>query len=462
MPNLQEDINRKIDEAVQSGSDSLIIEGYGHRQYPITLPENLADATNLRHIEFLDLTISNIEIILNLTSLETLKIEEIDGIAPLIENMYQLKNLRKLDIDCWDFPPGLPDNWEELDKLKELRIQWTEFDHFPEVIGELTALESFQYEKGACITHEAFEILKKLPNLKNLGLVDMHLPESIAFNEDQDIDYIFPENISHLHKLEHLNLADNIYIKSLPETLGRLDNLRSLKLYNSDYDTWESQFSSLPETIGKLGKLEELDLYGLTRLEVLPETVQELNNLKRLDLGRTSVESPNLTPSQLGKLEFLGANNPFIYLEKCASLKELDCYFGTCGFTVDGKSISSPPNSIGEDDLRPLCALHTLEKLYMVGRHLASTEFLTQLINLKKLNLSCNFSSFPANIANLQNLEELDLFGAADLTDLPEFLGLIPSLKIINCQWCGISAPPAWLKYRPDIKINIRNPFKAS
>jgi Leucine-rich repeat (LRR) protein len=104
-----------------------------------------------------------------------------------------------------------------------------------------------------------------------------------------------PSEIGNLKKLEKLIIDNgngcgmNI---SLPESIGNLSNLKVLTLYgaldprdlsDTNKPTPLSKVKSLPGTIGKLQNLEELNL-GRNAMKGIPPQVASLQKLKRLAL----------------------------------------------------------------------------------------------------------------------------------------------------------------------------------
>jgi Leucine-rich repeat (LRR) protein len=70
-----------------------------------------------------------------------------------------------------------------------------------------------------------------------------------------------------------LDLSD-LGLQSLPESIGRLAQLRNLQLYNN-------RLTALPESIGQLTELRELNLLN-NRLTALPESIGQLIGLRDL------------------------------------------------------------------------------------------------------------------------------------------------------------------------------------
>jgi internalin A len=66
-------------------------------------------------------------------------------------------------------------------------------------------------------------------------------------------------------------------IEELPESIGRLINLKSLNF-------WDNRLMVLPESIGQLTNLRSLD-FGHNNLTVLPESIDQLTKLVIAQLG---------------------------------------------------------------------------------------------------------------------------------------------------------------------------------
>ncbi len=140
-------------------------------------------------------------------------------------------------------------------------------------IGQLQALDDL------CIF--CFPQLKNLPNeignLKNLTSLRLLGTHSL------------PPSIGQLQALRELRLWRSAKtLTTLPEEIGNLGNLIFLDLWESEY------IKSLPSSIGQLRALQWFDLRDTRQLTQLPDEVGNLGNLIRLDLKRSGV---TLSPS---------------------------------------------------------------------------------------------------------------------------------------------------------------------
>jgi Leucine-rich repeat (LRR) protein len=102
-----------------------------------------------------------------------------------------------------------------------------------------------------------------------------------------------PDELGKLSKLQEL-IIDNgngcSMSISLPRSIGKLENLRVLRLYGAIEPGERGKNKSLPDTIGNLRKLEVLDL-GRNGLEAVPPRIAALSNLKTLRLEYNSLRA---------------------------------------------------------------------------------------------------------------------------------------------------------------------------
>src|SRR5438270_4295903 len=147
------------------------------------------------------------------------------------------------------------------------------FDSFEQAFvapEKVTTLSITKYDPA--IKH----LPSQLGTLINLVELDISCLENL---ED------LPNEIGNLEKLEKLIIDNGNGCQmniSLPESIGNLSNLKVLRLYGA-LDPTDSKVKSLPGTIGKLQNLEELDL-GRNRIKSIPSQIASLQKLKRLAL----------------------------------------------------------------------------------------------------------------------------------------------------------------------------------
>lgn len=137
-----------------------------------------------------------------------------------------------------------------------------------------------------------------------------------------------PESIGRLSNLRFLSLY-NTKINTLPDAIGQLSNLQHLSLIGTP-------ITALPESIGQLSKLQTLCL-SFTKINTLPESIGQLSNLQSLDLSYTKIKSLPASIGQLSKLEVLALENTPItslpeWLGELPNLRKLDLF----GLTLPG------------------------------------------------------------------------------------------------------------------------------
>lgn len=122
-----------------------------------------------------------------------------------------------------------------------------------------------------------------------------------------------PAGLGSLVNLEALELACLENLEDLPEEIGRLSKLRELVIDNGNGC---SMNVTLPPSVGRLENLRVLRLYGALdprevgsespvspgKIKGLPDTLAGLRNLEELDLGRNGLSS---VPPQVASLRGL-------------------------------------------------------------------------------------------------------------------------------------------------------------
>lgn len=183
--------------------------------------------------------------------------------------------------------------------------------------------------------------MKHLPG--RLGtLVNLEALEMGCLEKLEDL----PEEIGALRRLEELVIDNGNGCSmnvTLPRSIGRLENLRVLRLYGAldgrDLDAEEGAHAHaskpLPETLGNLVKLEELDL-GRNGLTAVPTQVGSLRGLKKLGLDYNAVRVLPPFVGNLTKLEELSLNsNGGVRLpDSLAGLKGLRIFMGNNKLTL--------------------------------------------------------------------------------------------------------------------------------
>ena len=434
-------IEQKIAEAIRINADSLSL--YGSNQRGLFLPKTLLDIPGLRHLYLEGFYTDMPAWLVNLSSLESLEIEDAESVKEILPFLWKLKRLRKLKLAySSDDLTELPSSLAELIHLEELNIDGADFEHFPAVISSLTSLQSFSFEYCECPLPEVFDALSTLPRLKKLRLT-----QSAYYGGD-----FLPEPFCRLRAVEELHFNDWPTLQALPECIGGLSNLRVINLGHDDYQLFNdtAMICELPDSLGNLSHLEELDVYGLENLKHFPPSFARLSRLKRLNTMCSGIEELQLTPAQWQNLEALYMHGPLPDLRQCINLKHFAWLKNDVGIGPDGV-----PHGTDERVSLQLLPLRKLESLRIMGGSLDSNAFLASMTKLRSLHLSCDFENFPDGFEKLDKLEKIVIWGAKSLTALPEYLGHIASLKELRLTGCGVKSLPKSVRERQDLRIDV-------
>lgn len=182
---------------------------------------------------------------------------------------------------------GLPEEFGQLENLRELTIEGCPLEGLPESFGKLRFLEFLKITRDEGFFAKVEPRIKELPvsfsELKNLRVLDL------SHNQFTE----FPEPITHLEALEELDLSNN-EIKNVPKEIKNLKKLKKLNLLSN-------KITTIPEEIGELESLEYLNLSG-NMIEYLIVSIGNLKNLKELIIK--GIKISNL-PNSMRKMKSL-------------------------------------------------------------------------------------------------------------------------------------------------------------
>jgi Leucine-rich repeat (LRR) protein len=176
-----------------------------------------------------------------------------------------------------------------------------------------------------------------LGDLVNLEALEISCLESL---ED------LPEETGRLRKLEEL-IIDNgngcSMNVSLPRSIGRLENLRVLRLYGAldareigdEGGARRARSKRLPDTLANLQRLEELDL-GRNGIRAVPPQVASLRGLKKLGLDYNDVHEVPAFVGDLTNLRelSLNSNGGVVLPQSLARVKGLKVFMGNNRLTL--------------------------------------------------------------------------------------------------------------------------------
>ncbi|KAI7750468.1 hypothetical protein M8C21_028939, partial [Ambrosia artemisiifolia] len=227
------------------------------------------------HIQYLDLSLNSIEgripsALMNITSLKVLDLllNSVNSSIPV------MPNLLKLDVTNNNFEHiELVGIWRQC-HLKELRLSANYFG------GEMMDPSSNTSE----CSHYALEVLE---------------------SDHNELNGSIPESIGKLNNLRVLSLQSNQFTGSIPKALERLRSLKVLDLSNNgltgsvpsflgkltELDLSQNKLSgSIPESLGRLTGLTHLRLQSNLLTGPIPVSVGQLNKLTKLDVSNNSLE----------------------------------------------------------------------------------------------------------------------------------------------------------------------------
>lgn len=297
-------------------------------------------------------------------------------------------------------------------------------------------------------------------NLYNCGLKS--LPESIgnltmlkSLRCKRNKLERLPESFGNLTMLRRLEFSvDNQHFEEknrlelLPNSFGKLISLELLNLS-------DNELKILPDSFGNLISLKDLKLEG-NKLESLPNSIGNLKSLESLNLGGNYLTE---LPESIGKLDalkslILGANKLTRLPKSIGNLKNLET------LTLADNNLIELPNSIGE--------LHSLYSLILEENNLISLP--REIGTLKQLGtLNVNFNkltSIPDTIGKLENLKFLEL-KYNELTTIPDTIKKLKSLMELFLEHNSITIAPLSLWHLDNLEVlkleenPLENEFKA-
>ncbi|MEM6450234.1 MAG: COR domain-containing protein [Cyanobacteria bacterium P01_D01_bin.105] len=252
----------------------------------------------------------------------------------------------------------------------------------------------------------------KLTNLKTLVLGRWDKKEGEARSNHLTT---LPDEIEQLTELRSLFLYNNEF-DELPEVVGTLKNLRSLDLSSNRLSTLSdivgelknlrsislngNKLSNLPVSIGKLFSLQSLVAYN-NQLNTLPDTIGNLDNLRLLGLSYNQLSNLPVSLSQISHLQALRIRKNII-----SELPDIFFLLYNLQFLdLSWNGLTTVPDSIGQ--------LSMLRVLSLRGNCLTSLpNSFSRLSNLQLLNLGYNqLQAVPTVLVRLSKLETLSLRG---------------------------------------------------
>ncbi|XP_008341680.3 receptor-like protein EIX1 [Malus domestica] len=213
------------------------------------------------------------------------------SILPFALPFINFTSLSVLDLSTNNFNSTLPPWLFNLTKLVSIDLNSNNLrGALPETFGSLKSLQTLDLSQNSDIEGQLPRSLGTLCNLQALKLSINRITGEITNFVDSLSSCA---NIS----LQRLDLGYNNLTGKLPDSLGHLKNLRSLKLWHNSFQ------GSVPTSIENLKSLEEFYI-AYNQLTTIPESLGQLSSLVALDISENTWEGV-ITEAHLAKLRGL-------------------------------------------------------------------------------------------------------------------------------------------------------------
>lgn len=273
-----------------------------------------------------------------------------------------------------------------------------------------------------------------------------------------------PDSIGEMTNLQSLRLeAPNL--ETLPSSIGKLQNLQKLSLYGGNRENHDRnvpnapKFTHFPESLGDLKHLRELTVYGMP-LASLPESFGKLQEVRRVFIAHCDLVG---LPESIGgceRLEFLKLpDNPLRSLPE--SLGELPSlrYLDLGG--PNTSLLTSLPSNFGDLDRLEFLSFagpleswpHSMERLSAIrAMHVGYGKFsrfprLNAARQLRDLQLSRseNLETLDLDFSDHPQLTLLQVMQSPRLSNVPANPGAATNLRVLDLEDAGLTELPAAL-----------------
>lgn len=245
------------------------------------LPEWIGEFPNLQVLSLSEMSYSNLPAsIVNLQNLHTLDISFNSDLKSGFEHIFQLKNLRKLKLDCNNF--HLSSDIKNLSNLEVLQMGYLKETSELEHIYELTHLKKLELVGG-----ESVRLINGISKMKNLESFTVcvlpleQLPDDFSeLPKLKEFTYTGLYNI-YLYNHENPNFKLNINWGHIFEELSKIKTLQSVDLNGNSIKKYH-------QNLGLLSQIKKLNLNDMVRQtteEPFPNELLNLSNLKELTIS---------------------------------------------------------------------------------------------------------------------------------------------------------------------------------
>ncbi|KAH0780492.1 hypothetical protein KY290_000090 [Solanum tuberosum] len=291
-------------------------------------------------------------------------------------SLFQLSNLKRLDLSCNNFTGSLlSPKFGEFSSLTHLDLSGTGFTGLmPTEISHLSKLHVLRFSGLYDLSlgpHNFELLLKNLTQLRELNLDYVNISSTIPQNFSSylknlrlpytDLCGVLPERVFHLSDLEFLDLSSNPQLTVRFPTTKWNSTASLMKLHLRGVNIT----GRIPESFSHLTSLHELDM-GYSNLSgPITKPLWNLTNIELLDLGNNHLKGSISLLSRFGKLKELSLrNNNFDGQLEFLSFNRSWTQLKWLDFTSNFLTGPIPSNVSG---------LQNLQSLYLSSNHLNGT-----------------------------------------------------------------------------------------
>ncbi|KAL4618733.1 hypothetical protein ACB092_06G032400 [Castanea dentata] len=385
------------------------------------------------------------------SSLASLTLEgcSLGGSLPDLD-IFGLENLRELNLGDNRLSGEIPSSFSSLKALSYLDLGWNYLNGpIPASFGNLTKVTKLFLNSN----NFTGQIPSSLSNLKDLNVIDL------SYNK---FEGSIPMSLGNLTKITDIMLQYNNFTGYIPSSLS---HLKDLKLVNFSHNKFEG---SIPVSFGNLTKVTNIMLQHNNFTGYIPSSLSHLKDLNLVDLSYNKFEGS--IPVSLGNLTkvigiTLQYNNFTGHIPSSLSnLKDLTFInfshnnFGGFGgkipFLTNLTKLSAVDLSYNQltSQIGEFQPNNSLQYLRLENNRLYGSlpRSISNLVNLKELNIASNDLSGIVELDKSTNLEELETL---DVSNNSRLLGIksnsnytFPNLQKLNLSSCNITEFPNFLK----------------